>query len=118
MKSSKASSERMGLEWSLKPITVVMKICGIPASHTNCNRFLKYLFHIIVALALSLNISYNINSLINDLSFWIEYSMYLRVGKEIKVWNATEDGYKVPGQLMDVFMVMLKPLFIILIFFD
>ncbi len=41
--------------------------------------------------------------------------MYSRVGKEIKVLNATEEGYIVPGQLMDVFMVMLRPLFILMV---
>lgn len=106
----------MGIESNLKPMTIVMAICGIPAaSHSNSqNRFIKFILHLIVAFSLCLNFSYNMNSLTNELSFWIKYLMYPRAGNET-VWDSSTHGFQVPGILMDFYALILNPLLAIMI---
>lgn len=112
MESSK-SPEKMGLEWSLKPITILMVICGIPASYST-HRLFKFLFHIVVILSLTINILSNINSIMNILSFWIENVMYPRF-EGVKSWDNTQNAYMVPRRLMDIFSKLLDKIFTIMV---
>lgn len=107
-------SKKMRLEWSFKPVTIIMTVCGIPASHTVTRRFLKLIFHLIVVLSLSLNIFFNINSLKGKLLDWIENIMYPRMDG-VKVWNSTRDGHGVPRKLMNFFSIIFKEIYPMLV---
>jgi len=83
----------LGIECSLKPITIIMVICGIPASHST-HRFFKFLFHIVVVLSLTINIHSNMNYLSDNLSKWIDEMMDLKLNDET-FWNSTINGFLV-----------------------
>ena len=87
MESSQVMSKRKRIEWSLKPIIVIMTICGIPASYTT-HRFFKFLFHGIVILSLSINIHSNTYSIKSTSEDRIE--MYSKMLNGENIWNKAE----------------------------
>ena len=98
----------MGLTWSLKPILVLLKICGMPAHDISTNRcrFFVYIFSIITLISVLFNFSFNgFYFLKNWLFFyrcrWAKSPPKTR-GLVIREVNA-------PRQIIDFFETVINP---------
>lgn len=100
--------ELKGLEWSMKPLLVCLKICGMPAPEPNTNRcrFFLYIFKMITLISLLFNFSFNILYFLKNWSYyyrceWAKSPPYQK-GRIIVNINA-------PRQIIQFFETVLNP---------
>jgi len=97
-------SNKTGLAWSLKPMLIFTKICGMPAHdarNSRC-RFFVFIFSILTITSLFLNCSFNIFYFIKNFLYCYECKWQKsdpgQVGLVVIIMN-------LPEQIMDFFEI-------------
>ena len=106
--------EKMGLTWSLKPILVFLKICGMPAHDISTNRcrFFVYIFSIITLISVVFNFSFNSFYFLKNWLFfyrceWAK-SDPIKKGRG-RPMTRTIDKISAPRQIIDFFETVINP---------
>jgi len=100
------NTEKMGLAWSLKPIVVCLKLCGLPAHGTETRHFLiRLVLNIIVCLSLFINISCNIKYMIDYCSYLSQSMAYMRQS------GIRKGDYQIPYFTLNYLNTILKNIY-------
>ena len=104
--------KKKDLAWSLKPILILMKMCGMPAHDASNNRcrFFVYIFSMLSITSLLFNCSFNIFYFIKN---WLYYYKCKWQKSDPKQMGFVVIYMNSPEQIVDFFEILTKTSFVV-----